>query len=172
MYTWQTGWDIVTRVDRPNFGVVLDSFHIAGYDYADPSVPGTTRPDGGERLHASIEELVHAIPGDRVFYLQVVDGERLEKPITKDSGSPYYVATQPARMSWSRNCRLFPYETERGAFMPIEKVVQAFLKTGFTGWISFELFNRQMNDTSSGIPQELAQRGFASWETMKQNLQL
>ena len=127
-------------VDRPNVGVVLDAFHIAGYEYADPTLPGGVRPDGPERLTRSLAELVKEIPGDKVFYIQLVDAERLNIPLAplgseKGSLSPYYVKDQQPRMSWSRNCRLFPYETERGAYMPIEEICRAFVETGFKGWV-------------------------------------
>lgn len=131
--SWQVSWDVVQAVDRPNFGLVLDAFHIAGYEYADPAVPGCTRPDGKERLAKSIEDLkqVHA---DKVFFVQLCDAEKLEQPIVEGQ-SPYYNAEQPARMSWSRNCRLFPYEDDRGAFMPIEEVMKGIFATGFQGFV-------------------------------------
>jgi 4-hydroxyphenylpyruvate dioxygenase len=139
-YTWQQSWRVVQKVDRPNFGAVLDAFHIAGYEYANPTTPGGVRPDGAARLRASLDELVKTIPGDRVFYVQLVDAERIDPPLAplgskEGSASPYYVEGQQPYMSWSRNCRLFPYEEERGAYMPIEQVCKAFLDTGFKGWI-------------------------------------
>lgn len=139
-YTWQQGWNIIQKVARPNFGAVLDAFHVAGHEYADPTAEGGVRPDGVIRLQASLEELVKTIPGDRVFYIQIVDAERLSPPLaalgSKDgSKSPYYVEGQHPCMSWSRNCRLFPYEEDRGGFMPIEQVTKAFLATGFKGWV-------------------------------------
>lgn len=139
-YTWQHSWNIVQKVDRSNFGLVLDAFHIAGYEFADPTTPGGVRPDGESRLKASLTELVKEIPGDRVFYTQLVDAERLDPPLValnseEGSASPYYVKGQQPRMSWSRNCRLFPYEEDRGGYMPIEQVCRAFLAIGFEGWI-------------------------------------
>ncbi|KAK4705465.1 hypothetical protein P7C70_g734, partial [Phenoliferia sp. Uapishka_3] len=176
-FTWQHGWNIVQKVDRPNFGAVLDAFHIAGYEYADPTVPGGVRPDGEERLVSSLKELVRTIPGERVFYIQLVDAERLEVPLApldseEGSLSPYYTKGQQPGMSWSRNCRLFPYETERGAYMPIEQVCKAFIETGFKGWVSFELFNRFMSIPNANIPVEHADRGWKSWKTLEKNLEL
>ncbi|KAG9378301.1 3-dehydroshikimate dehydratase [Pyrenophora tritici-repentis] len=34
---WEVCWDIVSQVDRPNFGICLDSFNILGRIYADPT---------------------------------------------------------------------------------------------------------------------------------------
>ncbi|KAM0756155.1 sugar phosphate isomerase [Meredithblackwellia eburnea MCA 4105] len=176
-YTWQQGWDIVQKVDRPNVGAVLDAFHIGGWEFADPTVEGGERPDGATRVKKSLEELVKTVPGDRVFYIQLVDAERLDIPLAplgskEGSKSPYYLEGQQPRMSWSRNCRLFPYETERGAYMPIEEIFLAFKEIGFKGWVSFELFNRYINDSDPKIPQDHAERGWKSWETLKKNCKL
>lgn len=134
-YTWQQGWEVVKAVDRPNFGVVLDAFHIAAYEYADPTVEGGVREDGEQRLARSLSELVTSIPANKIFYVQLVDAERLSIPLGSGSSSPYHVEGQQPYMSWSRNCRLFPYETDKGAYMPIERVAKAFVDMGFTGFI-------------------------------------
>ena len=34
--TWQSTWELVKKVDRPNFGLCLDTFHIAGRVWGDP----------------------------------------------------------------------------------------------------------------------------------------
>ena len=170
--TWQQGWKIVQLVDRENFGAVLDAFHIAGYEYADPTAEGSVRPDAKDRLDKSLKELTSAIPSEKIFYLQLADAERLDTPLVEGAGSPYFVKGQQPRMTWSRNCRLFPYEESRGAFMPIEQVCQAFVDTGFKGWVSLELFNRYMSQSDADIPQQHAQRGWKSWQQLKANLRL
>jgi 4-hydroxyphenylpyruvate dioxygenase len=112
---------------------VLDTFHIAGYDYADPSVPSFTRSDAQSRMAATLDG-IKQIPAEKIFFLQTCDAEKLDQPITEGE-SLYYNPEQPARMSWSRNCRLFPYEEDRGGFMPVEEVTKAILATGFEGFI-------------------------------------
>jgi 4-hydroxyphenylpyruvate dioxygenase len=134
-WRWQDSWRLVKAVDRPNFGLVLDAFHIAGWEFADPTIEGGIRPDGSSRLEESLKELVASVNGKRIFYVQLVDAEKQDLPIAKDTGNPYYNPGQQPRMSWSRNCRVFPYEEDRGAHMPIEQVCKAFLETGFSGWI-------------------------------------
>lgn len=131
--SWQVSWEMVEAVNRPNFGLVLDAFHIAGYEYADPSIPGCTRPDGKERVEQSIADLKRVSP-DKIFFVQLCDAEKLDKPIVEGQ-SPYYNPEQPSRMSWSRNCRLFPYEKDRGAFMPIEDIMKGIFATGFEGFV-------------------------------------
>ncbi|BGP20933.1 hypothetical protein JCM10213_000566 [Rhodosporidiobolus nylandii] len=183
-YIWQHGWNIVQKVDRPNFCLVLDAFHIAGYEYADPTVPGGVRPDGSARLAASLSELVKIVPASKVLYLQLVDAELLSQPLLplgapspapEDLGktvSIYHVDGQQPRMSWSRNCRLFPEETELGAYMPIADVFRAFLETGFEGYVSLELFCRGMNDPDPNVPKRHAERGRRSWERLQKKLEL
>ncbi|GAA5851991.1 hypothetical protein JCM8547_000120 [Rhodosporidiobolus lusitaniae] len=183
-YTWQKAYNIVRKVDRPNFGIVLDTFQVAGYEYADPTLPDCVRPNRRERLAASLAELSKTVDLSKVLYLQIVDAERIEPPLLplgapstkpeelRKTVSPYHVDGQQPRMSWSRNCRLFPCEEELGGFMPIDEVYRAFLElgTGFEGYVSFELFTRHMNNPDKSLPEMHAQRGWRSWEAIHRKL--
>ncbi len=51
-------WEIVRRVDQPNVGVILDSFHTLGRGL-DP-------------------ETIRRIPGDRIFFVQMADAPRID----------------------------------------------------------------------------------------------
>lgn len=78
---------------------------------------------------------------NKVFYVQIVDAERLDNPLL--DGHEYHVASQPPRMSWSRNCRLFAFETERGGYLPVVDIAKIiFQRLGYDGWMSLELFSR------------------------------
>ncbi|KAI9659956.1 MAG: 3-dehydroshikimate dehydratase [Bathelium mastoideum] len=169
--TWERCWDLVRRVDCANFGMCLDTFNIAGRIFADPaSLTGRTL-DADEAVRRSIARLVAEVDVRKVFYVQVVDAERLEQPLIKHH--PFYDATQPARMSWSRNCRLFYGEKEYGAYLPVQDVAVAiFHGLGFGGWVSLELFNRRMSDGDADVPEELARRGAKSWHRLVQDLKL
>ncbi|KAJ5096620.1 hypothetical protein N7456_007341 [Penicillium angulare] len=169
--TWEAMWDIVERVNRPNFGCCLDTFNIAGRIWADPaSISGTT-PDADEVLKASMDRLVKRVDVRKVFYVQVVDAERLEQPLIE--GHEYYVPEQPPRMSWSRNCRLFAMETERGAYLPVIDIARViFHQLGYEGWVSLELFSRTMADPSPTTAKKHAQRGSESWRKLKHLLNL
>jgi 4-hydroxyphenylpyruvate dioxygenase len=164
---WELCWDIVMRVDRPNFGICLDSFNILGRIYADPTSPtGCTANAEGE-VQASVRRLVEQIGPhkEKIFFFQVVDAERLDNPLLP--GHAFYNAAQPARMSWSRNCRLFYGEREHGAYLPVKDVAHAILKEiGFEGWVSMELFNRAMERKDEGVVEELASRAGESWRRM------
>lgn len=169
--TWELCWEVVQRVDRPNFGMCLDTFNIAGRIYADPACATGMTADAEEAVQKSLARLVATVDVKKVFYVQVVDAERLDEPLVE--GHPYYDAKQPARMSWSRNCRLFYGEKDKGAYLPITEVAAAFFHgLGFEGWVSLELFNRRMADQGLEVPEELARRGAASWVKLVNDLGL
>jgi 4-hydroxyphenylpyruvate dioxygenase len=170
---WEACWDIVQRVDRENFGICLDSFNILGRIYADPTSETGRLPGAEQEVCDSVQRLVSQIKPSRekIFFIQIVDAERLEQPLV--SGHPFYNAEQPARMSWSRNCRLFYGETERGAYLPVKEVTDAIInEIGYDGWVSMELFNRVMNRTDSAVVEELAERAAIAWRKMQCDLRI
>lgn len=170
--TWEQSWDMVCRVDRPNFGLCLDTFNIAGRIYADPTAEsGVTGPGAMEEVRASMARLVATVDPARVFYVQVVDAERLREPLRP--GHAFWNEEQPARMAWSRNCRLFYGEASRGAYLPVREMVAAiFQGLGFQGWVSLELFHRRIVDEDPAVPEELAQRGALSWVKLVRDMRL
>jgi 4-hydroxyphenylpyruvate dioxygenase len=164
---WEECWDIVQRVDRPNFGICLDSFNILGRIYADPTQESGRTQNADIEVRDSLQRLVDKIGPhkEKIFFIQIVDAERLEQPLLP--GHPFYNAEQPARMSWSRNCRLFYGESDRGAYLPVRDVIKAILiDIGYNGWVSMELFNRAMERKDHGVVEELAARAAISWERL------
>lgn len=169
--TWEKSWEIVQRVDRPNFGLCLDTFNIAGRIFADPASPTGTTADADAVVKASIARLLSDVDPKKVVYVQVVDAERLAKPLLQ--GHEYYNAEQPTRMSWSRNCRLFYREEAHGAYLPVRDICEAiFNGLGIEGWVSMELFNRCMADEDPETPARLAKRAAESWTRMVEDLNL
>ncbi|KAI2638410.1 xylose isomerase-like TIM barrel [Xylaria nigripes] len=169
--TWEQSWEIVKAVNRPNFGLCLDTFNIAGRIYADPTSFCGRAPNCDEAVRECIERLVTTVDVRKVFYVQVVDAERLTAPLIE--GHEFYNAEQPARMSWSRNCRLFYGEEDRGAYLPVTEISRAiFQGLGFEGWVSMELFNRRMGDTDTVVPTELASRGAVAWAKLIRDMEL
>ncbi|KAF2084972.1 3-dehydroshikimate dehydratase [Saccharata proteae CBS 121410] len=163
--TWEQSWEIVEKVNRPNFGACLDTYNIAGRVYADPTSPTGKTPNADADIRASIDRLVKTVDAKKVFYVQVVDGERLEKPLLE--GHEFHVASQPARMNWSRNCRLFYGEQHLGGYLPVKEITRAFIEgIGFEGWVSMELFNRVMADPDPETPEKLARRAGEAWRKM------
>jgi 4-hydroxyphenylpyruvate dioxygenase len=169
--TWERCWEVVQRVDRPNFGMCLDTFNIAGRIYADPAVASGRTDNAEEAVRDSIARMIALVDVKKVFYVQVVDAERLDEPLVP--GHAFYNADQPARMSWSRNCRLFYGEHDRGAYLPVKEIAWAFFHgLGFEGWVSLELFNRRMADEGPEVPEELARRGATSWIKLQKDMGL
>ena len=164
--TWEASWEIVRDVNRPNFGLCLDSFNIAGRVYADPASPTGCTPNAAADLAASLDRLRQAkIDPEKIFYVQLVDGERLDAPL--DEKHPFHVPGQPTRMSWSRNARLFPFEESRGGYLPIVDVARVFFDDlGFRGWVSLELFSRTVADLDPFVPADHARRGMESYQKM------
>ncbi|ROT41966.1 3-dehydroshikimate dehydratase [Sodiomyces alkalinus F11] len=174
--TWEESWDVVCRVDRPNFGLCLDTFNMAGRIYADPAAETGLAGSGSisnaeEAVRASMGRLVASVDPARVFYVQVVDAERLREPLRP--GHAFWNGEQPPRMMWSRNCRLFYGETSRGAYLPVREMAAAiFQGLGFEGWVSLELFHRRIVDEDPAVPEELAQRGALSWVKLVRDMRL
>ncbi|KAI0163110.1 putative 4-hydroxyphenylpyruvate dioxygenase [Pestalotiopsis sp. NC0098] len=169
--TWEKAWDMVRRVDRPNFGLCLDTFNIAGRMWADPASPTGKTADADADLAASIECMVREVDLAKVFYIQVVDAERLDAPLVP--GHPFHVDGNPARMMWSRNARTFMYEEDRGAYLPVEDVAKAIIhKLGYKGYVSMELFSRTMSEEGQHVPDEHARRGMVAWGKLCQRLDL
>lgn len=170
IFTWEACWDVVCRVDRPNFGICLDTFNIAARIYADPASATGRVVNAENNIHESITRLRSIIDPKKIFFVQVVDGERLQSPLTP--GHEFYVDGQPSRMSWSRNARLFPFEEDRGGYLPVIEVAKAFFDTGFEGWVSLELFSRTLADPSPDTPEEHSKRGIQSWKKLVKKLNL
>lgn len=159
---WDVAWDIVEAVDRPNFGTCLDTFNLAGRVYADPAAESGLTEDAHEATQQSIDKLRRKLDLSKVFYVEVCDGERLDAPIRP--GHDWYVVDQPARMSWSRNARLFPFE-EKG-YLPALEILKAICDTGYVGHISFELFSRTANAADESVPEDHARRAQTSWRRL------
>ncbi|KAI9642614.1 hypothetical protein NHQ30_009419 [Ciborinia camelliae] len=161
--TWRGAWDVVRGVARPNFGLCLDTFNIAGREFADPASPTGMRPNAHATFTQSLEDMIRTIDPSKIFYLQIVDAERLSAPLV--AGHEFYVEGQKARMSWSRNCRLFLGEQDRGGYLPVLDVVKAICDgLGYKGWVSFELFNRSLAEKGDHVPREHAERAMRSWK--------
>ena len=167
---WEGAWEIVQRVDRPNFGTCLDTFNIVGRVWADPASPTGQTPNSEADLRSSLERLGRELGGkdkegnkrygwEKIFYIEVVDAERLAAPLIP--GHEWYVEDQKPRMSWSRNARLFPFE--EGGYLPILKVLEVIVESGWEGYVSFELFNRSMDQAHRTVPIEHAERAARSW---------
>ncbi|KAL1873610.1 hypothetical protein VTK73DRAFT_797 [Phialemonium thermophilum] len=160
--TWDGTWEMVKRVDLPNFGLCLDTFHIAGRVWADPTSPTGQVVDGDRNLALSLQKMSDELDISKVFYIQVGDAEKLHNPLRP--GHALYVADQPERMTWSRSARLFPFETDKGAYLPVTKVLDVLInKKGYRGWVSLEAFSTELSVKDESVPVRWVQRARTSW---------
>ena len=97
------------RADHPAVGLVLDSFHILAR---------------GTDLGA-----IRAIPGDRIFLVQLADAPRLQMDY----------------LSWSRHFRNFPGQGE----LPVLDFMRALQETRYDDALSLEIFNDQFRAGSA-----------------------
>lgn len=167
--TWEAAWNVVQKVDRPNFGICLDTFNMAARVYADPTAPSRKTHNAEQAMRKSLQRLVEQVDVDKVLYVQVVDGALLAEPLIE--GHAYYRQEQPPRMSWSRNCRLFYGEEPLGGYLPVRAILDAILTgLGFKGWVSAELFNVSLTEHSAAVPQEHADRAWQSFDRIRNDL--
>ena len=193
--TWQKSWEVVKLVDRPNFGMCLDTFNIAAKEYAEPSQfpRGVVQMGGEEKLRNSLNELSKLFKEsppehqDKLFLVQVADGEKLRQPLVGDLESPLtgkrtlathcFLTKQPTRMTWSQTGRLFPFirnkvgvEIFEGC-LPIADIIKViFHDLNYRGWVSFEATHLVLTDESHGVPTLQTNKAWESWEKMLQKL--
>lgn len=137
--TWKDVWGIIRDVHRPNAGLCLDTFQTAGSEWADPTtVSGLLEKLDPEYLKkaftASLEELSRTIPAEKIYILQISDAY---KPIVPFSQTADEKGVRPLAR-WSHDFRPMPYD---GGYLPVERVAQAVLRTGFRGYFSMEIFD-------------------------------
>jgi 4-hydroxyphenylpyruvate dioxygenase len=106
---YRDAWEIVRRANHNSIGVILDSFHTLA-----PSFP---------------VDPIRAIPGDRIFLVQLADAPQLDLDV----------------LSWSRHFRCFPGQGD----LPIRDFMQAIETTGYEGPLSLEIFNDQFRAQST-----------------------
>lgn len=166
--TWETALEYVNEVDRPNFGLCLDTFHEATKLWGDLFVPSGRFPDADAVLRKSLDRFVAACPAEKIFFIQLSDGEKFDPPFSKSH--PWYVEGEAPQFTWSRHARPFPFEQDKGAYLPVCEIAEAWIcRMGFKGWVSLEIFDRRMKDGDSQIG-TAARRGLRSWETLLEKL--
>lgn len=167
--TWEAAWSIVTEVDRPNFGTCIDTFNLAGRIFADPASSSGVTLNAYEDTQKSIAKLRFdlLLSIEKVFYIEVCDGERLDTPLLPGRHE-WYDPDQPARMSWSRNARLFPFEAP--GYLPVLEIFEAVCDAGYTGHVSFEMFSRTANQPDENVPEDHAKRGALAWKKLEEHM--
>ena len=62
--------------------------------------------------------MAKTIPADKIFYFQISDAQKMDPPINEKH--PAWDGESPARCLWSHDYRPLPYETDKGAYLPVE----------------------------------------------------
>lgn len=159
--TWSSSWEVVRAANRPNVGLILDAFNILAVEFANPYNPAghgriySTLEGSMQTLGSSLASLALSVPGDKIFFYQVGDAERVNPADFHPPENP----NTPALLPWSRGHRLYPFESSRGGYMPVHLVTAAVLATGYQGPVSPEVFNNSLSDSNSSVPDSHAQRG-------------
>ncbi|EPQ59453.1 xylose isomerase-like protein [Gloeophyllum trabeum ATCC 11539] len=167
---WEDSLRLAQLVDRPNFGLCLDTFHVCARVWANPQTSSGKIPGGTAALGASLKRFVKECPMDKVFIVQLSDAERMDPPILP--GHAAYEEGKDAVACWSGYGRLFPLEEEKGIYLPVVDVAKTWLvDKAWGGWISLEVFHREMKEQSMG-PGVLARRGMQSWERLRKSIGL
>jgi sugar phosphate isomerase/epimerase len=163
--TWEDALRLTTLVNRSNFGLCLDTFHVLTRLWASPFEASGVYPEGPAKLADSLRRSVTDIPMEKLFYVQLSDAERFDPPFSKSH--PWYVEGEAPEFTWSKHARPYPLETELGGYTPVTEVLQAWLvEKGFSGWVSMEIFDRRMRDEKYK-PETAAARGWKSWEKLQ-----
>ncbi len=166
---WEESLRVVQHVDRSNFGLCLDTYHVLARVWADARAPSGLRPGGASALRDSVQRFLDSCPPERIAYVQLSDAERQRSPLLP--GHPAYAADQDCTRSWCLYGRLFPYETEKGAYLPMDDILRAWLlDKKWSGWVSMEVFHRNMAEESM-VSELWAERARTSWDRVVQVLQ-
>jgi 4-hydroxyphenylpyruvate dioxygenase len=116
---YRDSWEVVRRANHPAVGLVLDSFHIFA--------------------RKTDLKPIRAIPGDRIFLVQLADAPLLDMDV----------------LSWSRHFRCLPGQGD----LPLLDFMEALQTTGYDGDLSLEIFNDQFR---AGSPRSVAVDGHRS----------
>ncbi|KAK9452833.1 xylose isomerase-like protein [Dipodascopsis uninucleata] len=169
--TWQDVWRIVQKVNRSNFGICLDTYHVIARVWGDPTARSCIQPGGDMQLRSSLSDFVKTVPVDKVFYIQISDASRLNPPMS--FSHPWYDPNKAWRRIWCENARVFPYEEDKGAFFPTEDVLRILLlEWCWKGWLSFEIYNLSLEDLDPSVPKVHALRAARSWNMLVERLAL
>ncbi|KAL5481138.1 hypothetical protein ACEPAI_10079 [Sanghuangporus weigelae] len=143
--TWEHTFDICRRVNRPNFGLCLDTFQISAIHLAQEiCIPGALTPSNvpppSISFSESLVELTRTLAPytDRIFYLQISDGSRIE---------PHALAAEANEQgihplyAYSNAYRPLPFQrVSNPGFLLVLDVIRAVLATGWRGPWSYEVF--------------------------------
>lgn len=165
---WQDSLRLTQAVDRPNFRMCLDSFHIHARLWGDACTDSGRIPVGDEALRRSMEELINTCPKALVSYVQLSDASRWEPPLSMSDTAFQSLEICDPRLLWSRTARPFP--SEEPGYFPVVDIARTWLiDYGWDGWVSLEGFLQETESEECG-PEVMAERGRMSIERLMAQL--
>jgi len=159
--TWSSTWEVVRAVNRPNFGLILDSFNLLAIEFADPYAQDgggmlySTREEALDVLCSSLSSFIATVPADKIFFVQLADAQLVDPRTFLPPSDEEIPRLQP----WSRTSRLYPMEQHLGGYLPIDIVTAAILATGYRGPLSLEVFAKSLHEPDHSVPKQHAKRG-------------
>ncbi|KAM0812038.1 putative Xylose isomerase-like TIM barrel domain-containing protein [Seiridium cardinale] len=96
--TSQSAVRVIEAVDRSNFGLCLDSFHILTKLWGSPHEVSGKYPDADANLADSLHGFKRNFPVGKLFHVQLSDGEKFD---------PWYLEGEAPKFTWSRHARPF-----------------------------------------------------------------
>ncbi|KAM0746566.1 xylose isomerase-like protein [Meredithblackwellia eburnea MCA 4105] len=142
--TWEEIDVLIKTINRPNVKHCLDTFHIGIFYAGDARSPETNYllPGFEAKLVPSLQRLRDTLKPEDIAYFQLSDACPIDY---KQVGYPNVDLSQPDLLTWSRNGRPFPFETDHGALLQnsVVDISKAVFATGFRGWVSMEVFHAE-----------------------------
>jgi 4-hydroxyphenylpyruvate dioxygenase len=165
---WQDSLRIAKKVDRPNFKICLDSYHIHARIWGDACAADGRIPGGDVAAEQSTRDFLSNCPKELISYMQLSDASRWSPPLSIDDAAFESLEVRDPRLLWSRIARPFPLE-EPGYF-PVVDIARAWLvEYGWNGWVSLEGFLKETEREDCG-PEVMARRGKESIEKLMAQL--
>ncbi|KAJ6560451.1 xylose isomerase-like protein [Mycena capillaripes] len=171
--TWQGAIEVAKQVDRPNFSICLDAFHIGTYLEHENSaqIPAPPSYEPLQSLTDSMKELVHTRHASKFVLYQLTDAAPVPDPLP--ANQPAQDPTAPKLQTMSRTNR--PYPFTEGGLLPLVQISRAVLEMQKNQtkciW-SMETFVPRAWSEEKSISDELAQVAWLSWTRMKKELGL
>lgn len=162
---WEDSLRIVNAVDRANFRICLDNFHIHAHPWGDPMVEGGKIQGGATATQNSLDTLVKTCPKDKVFYVQFSGARLFQPPLQYTDPLFDGLELKNKHLAWSRGARPFPLDS--GDYLPVAEVARTWLiDWAWDGWVSFEglLEETKREDCD---PLDMARRARESWDKLQ-----
>ncbi|KAF2121194.1 xylose isomerase-like protein [Lophiotrema nucula] len=132
---WQDSLRITKAVNRPNFRICLDSYHILGKLWGDACAEDGRIAGGDETVAKSMVEFLKSCPKELVAYIQLSDASRWQPPLSMNDPAFNELEVEDARLLWSRVARPFPFEAP--GYFPVADIAKIWLaEYGWDGWVS------------------------------------